>query len=231
MFLNSEGASGVKKIITISIIVLLVLGFGYFLFKISPKPITTDSTWKDLNLSQTPEIIEPREVDAGDYVLGDPSAKNILVVYEDFECPACANFSPIILQIPSQLKDTKVVFRHYPLPQHNLALSAAYAAEAAGLQENFWEYYEQLYAKQNEWNNLADPLDKFVEIASQMGKIDVNKFKNDILEKKGKVKIEKDISEALGLKIGGTPTIYFNGKVLELGNIDKIKQQAEKLYN
>ena len=94
----------------------------------------------------------------------------------------------------------------------------------------FWKYYEQLYIRQNEWNNLTDPTQKFIDIASQVGGINIDQFKNDMLGKKGKSKIEKDITEAMGLKIGGTPTIYFNNKLLELGAIDKIKQQAEKLY-
>ena len=219
-----------KKIITIVIIVLLAVGFGYFLFKISPQKTGNNPSLGDLNLSQVKDIKEPRPVEAGDYILGNPAAANTLVVYEDFECPACANFSPIVLQVPSQLKDTKVIFRHYPLPQHTLAVPAAYAAEAAGLQGQFWKYYEQLYIRQNEWNNLTDPTQKFVDIASQVGGINIDQFKNDMLGKKGKSKIEKDITEAMGLKIGGTPTIYFNNKLLELGAIDKIKQQAEKLY-
>lgn len=219
-----------KKIITIIIIVLLAVGFGYFLFKISPQKTGSNPGLSDLNLPPAKDIQEPRPVELGDYILGNPSAVNTLVVYEDFECPACANFSPIILQIPSQLKDTKVVFRHYPLPQHTLAVPAAFAAEAAGFQGQFWKYYEQLYVRQNEWNNLTDPTQKFVDIALQVGGINTDQFKNDMLAKKGKAKIEADITEATGLKISGTPTIYFNNKLLELGVIDKIKQQAEKLY-
>jgi protein-disulfide isomerase len=34
----------------------------------------------------------------------------------------------------------------------------------------------------------------------------------------------------MALQVQGTPTLFFNGKQIELGSVDKIKQQAEPLY-
>jgi protein-disulfide isomerase len=162
--------------------------------------------------------------------MGKQDAKNTMVVYEDFQCPACASYFPIVEQFPVALTDTKVVFRHYPLPQHQNAVPAAYAAEAAGAQGKFWDIYKQLYTTQDQWSNLADPTDKLVELAGVAGVPDLNKFRADMQSKIGKDKIQADISEGNGLKLGGTPSLYFNGKPLQLGNIDSIKQQVQPLY-
>ncbi len=220
-----------KKGITIALIIVLVIGFGYFLFKISPQQNNkAKSTLSDFDLSTALNITAPRAVEADDHVMGNPSAKNTMVVYEDFECPACASYSPIVEQFTSTLTDTKVVFRHFPLPQHTDAVVAAYAAEAAGNQGKFWEMYKQLYSTQSLWTGQADPTQKFADLAVAAGVSDLNKFKADMQAKIHKDKMQKDITEGLSLKIQGTPTLYFNGTILEIGSLDQVKAQVEKLY-
>lgn len=225
-----------KKVITIVIIALVVLGFGFFLFKISPQQTTPPSgdsnPLSDFDTTKTINITEPRPVGAGDYVLGNANAKNTAVVYEDFECPACAAFAPAAEQIPAVLQDTKLVFRHYPLPQHPNSVTSAYAAEAAGTQGKFWEMYKLLYPNQDQWVSLTGTqlIDQFAQYAQQAGVSDINKFKTDMANKIGKDKIQADITEGNSLHIQGTPTLYFNGHLMQLGTIDQIKQQAQALY-
>jgi protein-disulfide isomerase len=221
-----------KKNITIAVIVILALAFGYYLFKLSPQTSVPGNSQSsgDFDLSQVKDIKEPRAVGSGDYVLGNPAAKNTMIVYEDFQCPACASYAPITEQFPVALTDTKLVFRHYPLPQHKNAVSAAYAAEAAGVQGKFWEMYDKLYETQGSWEGLANPADMFAQLAGQIGLGDINKFKSDMSAKAGKNKIQEDWVEALSLNLGGTPSLYFNGQPIKVGNLEQVKVQAEKLY-
>ena len=218
-----------KKVISIVVVVLVVLGFSYFLYKISPENPAQNQT-QEFTLGEVKQLSEPRAISSADYVLGKPDAKNTLIVFEDFECPACANFSPEISKVPTELKDTKVVFRHFPLSQHPKAPIAAYAAEAAGAQGQFWNMYENLYGTQAEWSVIADPLGYFKDLAGRSGVKDLDKFLQDVQAKVGKSKIEADMTEAFSLGVNATPTVYFNNKKLELGSIDKLKAQAEKLY-
>jgi len=219
-----------KKAITVILVVILALGLGYFLFSLSPHDQNNGSN--GLSDTETQNISEPRPIGAGDYVLGNSDAKNTMIIYEDFECPACASFAPIAEQIPASLQDTKLVFRHFPLPYHTNGLAAALAAEAAGAQGKFWEMYHVLYSEQDQWVNLSGVAltDKFAQIAQQAGVPDIEKFRTDMKNQDGKDKIQADYSEAMGLKVGGTPTLYFNGKPLQLGNMDSIKNQVEPLY-
>lgn len=222
-----------KKVVTIVIIALVVLGFGFYLFKISPQqtvPSGSSNPLSEFDITKTVNITEPRPSGNGDYVLGNPAAKNTAVVYEDFECPACAAFSPTVEQLPTALQDTKVVFRHFPLAQHQNAVHAAYAAEAAGAQGKFWDVYKLFYSNQNQWASLADPSDALTQLAQQAGVPNVVKFKTDMQNKIGKDKIQADITEGTSLQLQGTPTLYFNGHLLQLGTIDQIKQQAQAFY-
>ncbi len=225
-----------KRTITIVIIILVALGFGYFLFKISPEQPAGSGGWaQDFNLSDFETISQPKDISFDDHILGNPEAKNVLVEYGDLQCPACAAFEPTLKQLPDQLKDTKVVFRHLPLnifsaDLHPNSIPAAYAAEAASAQGKFWDWKFLAYEKQAEWSNLIDPIDKFVEYAQIAGVADLNKFRSDITNKTYKDKLQKDISESLGLKVESTPTLYFNGTKISSGDINSIKSQVEQLY-
>jgi protein-disulfide isomerase len=220
-----------KKIITIVIIIAVALGFGWYLFSISGQGTVSQTGNYQINQPKVDILSEPLPVASDDFILGNKDAKNILIIYEDFQCPACANFENTLMQVPSALKDTKVAFRVFPLTNiHQNSVISSYAAYAAGEQGKFWEMAEALYKNQSEWENLSDPLPKFTDYAKGAGVSDIEKFKADITSKKFQSRLENSLKEALGLNLSGTPSIFFNGKPLELGDINKIKSQAEGLY-
>jgi protein-disulfide isomerase len=218
-----------KKIVSILIIVLVVTGFGYFLFKTSGGVPTSGSV--DFNLKDLKPTDKLREVQTDDHILGSPQAKNTMVAFEDIQCPACKNYEPILKSFATELKDTKVVFRHYPLPMHKNAGLAALASEAASSQGKFWEWVNLAYERQEKWSDLADPTEMFVEIAKDSGVKDLEKFRLDVNNKTFKARVEVDVREAVGLNVGGTPTLYFNGVKLELASLEGIKQQVEKILS
>src|SRR5690348_2724487 len=104
-----------------------------------------------------PNVGAPAPVTAADHVIGDPTAPVTLMEYGDFQCPACGEYAPLIEQlIAAEGSSTlRVVFRHFPLPQHANAMVAAEAAEAASDQGKFWDMYRLIYAGQSSWENLS----------------------------------------------------------------------------
>ncbi|MBW0092996.1 thioredoxin domain-containing protein [Pseudonocardia sp. KRD-184] len=83
-----------------------------------------------------------------DHLQGMLGAEVDLVEYGDFECPYCRAAAPVIEEVRHRLGDRLVfAFRHFPLAElHPYALSAAVAAEAAGLAGQFWPMHGLLYA-------------------------------------------------------------------------------------
>lgn len=219
-----------KTPIIVTLIVIAFMGLGFLLYKISPQPVSALSL-KEPDYSHATKLENPREVGSDDHILGNASAKNTMLAYEDIQCPACRAFKPTLEQIPTALNDTKLVFRHYPLypSPHPNSLAAAYASEAANAQGKFWEFTNLMYDQQEDWANLQNPLDKMAEIAQSAGVNNIEQFKKDVLASKYFEKIEKDDLEAVGLQVGGTPTLYFNGHKIafKLGTIDEIKQLTE----
>ncbi|HYV33485.1 MAG TPA: thioredoxin domain-containing protein [Candidatus Limnocylindria bacterium] len=234
---DAGSSSGTKKIITICIIIIVVLSFGYYLFKISPETTSTSASGYNgaLNIPTSPTPIPaPAAFDpATDHFQGNASAKNVFIEYGDMQCPACAAAEPVFKQVPSQFTDTVFVFRYFPLIQvHQNAVEGALAAEAAGAQGKFWEMHELLFQKQADWESLGDPIDVFAQYAQQVGVANIDQFKSDITSKKYLPAIQKNSDEAYALNLGGTPSIFINGHPLKTTpDIASLKQEAEQFMN
>ena len=222
-----------NKIITIVVVVLVALGLGFFLFKISPEQANqAASSNYQINTDNIKPISEVPAFNAAvDHFQGSASAKNVFVEYGDYQCPACAAYSELLKQVPSVFKDTVFVFRYFPLTQiHKNAVESALAAEAAGAQGKYWEMHDLLFSKQTEWEGLSDPLDKFAEYAQQLGVADLTQFKNDITSKKYIGPIQTNSDQALGLNIPGTPTFFFNGHALKNDQVPAMEKEAQQYY-
>ena len=225
-----------KKGITIGIIVLVVLGLAYYLFKISPQTTSTPtaSAYNDsLNITGAKQISAPPAFDAAtDHYLGDPKAKNVFIEYGDMECPACAAYSDLLKQVPTTFPDTVFVFRYFPLVQiHPNSVEAALAVEAAGAQGKYWEMHDLLFAKQKDWESLSDPLDTFTQYAQQVGVANLDQFKSDITGKKYLPAIQANSDQALGLNLPGTPSFYFNNHTLQNQDLPGMLKQAQPFIN
>ena len=130
------GSSNVKTIVTIVIIALIILGFGYYLFKISPNTQTATSGGHNASLdtSAAKQLSALPAFDPSiDHYQGNAKAKNVFIEYADFQCPACAAAYTILKQVTGQFPDTVFVYRYFPLVEiHQNSVEAAMAAEAAG---------------------------------------------------------------------------------------------------
>ncbi len=151
------------------------------------------------------------EISDQEYVLGNRNAPVTLIEYGDFQCPACAAFSPIVMKLHQEFPDQlRVAFRHFPLPQHKNAESAAYAAEAAGLQGKFWEMAEKLYADQSVWGGLSSPQATYESYATGLG-LDLEKFLRDFNDSSVKAKVSTHQQSGEEIGINSTPTFFLNG--------------------
>jgi len=105
---------------------------------------------------------------------------------------------------------------------------AAYAVEAAGIQNKFWEMTDVLFAKQNQWSNLSNPKNFFINIAKSL-KLDVDKFEKDIDSQIVKDKVQSNLNEADSIGLNSTPTFFLNGKKVDVNTIDEFKNLLKSL--
>jgi len=154
-------------------------------------------------------------INDSDWYLGAKDAKVTLVEYSDFQCPACGYYSSIINQLAKDFGDKiKIVYRHFPLPQHQYAKLTARYAEAAGKQGKFWQMAEIIFDGQSQWEKAsadkAEP-DYFLKYARDLG-LNIDKLKADLNFKEIADKIENDYIGGEKSNIPGTPTFFLNGK-------------------
>ena len=87
-----------------------------------------------------------------DITYGPSDASVTLIEYSDFQCPFCAEYSPMLATLREKYGDqVKFVYRFFPLADHPYATVSAKAAYAAHLQGKFWEMQDLLYEHQEEW--------------------------------------------------------------------------------
>lgn len=188
-----------KTVIAYSIgILLLLIGGVFFLSRKSdPQPLPSADV---LTIQET------------DWVKGDANSTLTLVEYADFQCPACKAYFPLVKQIETDYKgDLKIVMRNYPLPQHQNGEAASRVAEAAGLQGKYWEMHDRLYETQEEWSNLDNPQEKFLEYAKSL-QLNVDQLTQDIQSSKVQDKINNDVASGNLLKVNSTPTFFLGGE-------------------
>jgi len=164
-------------------------------------------------------------VSATDWLKGEKEAKTILVEYSDFQCPACANYYPVVKQLAQDFGDKlQIVYRHFPLRQiHKNADASAYAAEAAGKQGKFWEMHDMIFENQSEWANKYSVEEIFAQYAVSLG-LNLEKFKSDFNSKEVKDKVENDYLSGIRSNVNATPTFFLNGKkILNPRSYDEFK--------
>jgi protein-disulfide isomerase len=104
------------------------------------------------------------------------------------------------------------VFKHYPLPFHNWAESAAVAAECAGEQSAnaFWSLHDFYFENQKSLN----PNDLIEESLRALKSEDVDsaRFRRCVESKTTLDRVKADITEGLSLGVNGTPHFIVNGR-------------------
>jgi len=159
-----------------------------------------------------------------DPFMGPANARVTMIMFTDFQCPACARMEPVLKSIAAEFKDSvKFVVRDFPLESiHPNAFNAALAANAAGKQGKFFEYGSILYQNQNKLDSNS------LRIYAQNLGLDMEKFQADFSNPEAPAEIRKDLADGMSLKISGTPTIFINGVRLRDFSADGIRNRIKK---
>jgi protein-disulfide isomerase len=142
-----------------------------------------------------------------DHIQGPHDAEIKLVEYGDYECPFCAQAYPIVKEIQNHLgQDLCFAFRNFPLiNSHPRSEHAAEAAEAAGLQGQFWEMHDILFENQEalEDSDLA-------KYAEALG-LDAERLMKEVLNGTHVLRVREDFRSGARNGVNGTPTFFING--------------------
>ena len=102
--------------------------------------------------------------------------------------------------------DVRIVFKNFPIRSHKFAIQAAMAALAAGRQNKFWEFHDELFKNYNSLNEQ-----KVQEIVTQL-ELDKKQFDEHRKSPVEAARIRQDYEEGIKLGVRGTPTLFINGR-------------------
>ncbi len=142
---------------------------------------------------------------------GAPDSPVTVVVFSDFQCPACRHFAlrtiaPVMRQYPRSIR---YVYRHWPLSYHPHAYAASVASECAAAQGRFWEYHDALFSAQDSIGKRP-----FVEYATKIELADTATFSRCLASTAISTSIDADMTDANRIEAKGTPTVVIDGVVL-----------------
>jgi len=148
---------------------------------------------------------------AGSHRIGSSQATIGIVEFSDYQCPYCRGFHDrVFSKLKKEYVDTGIAqFIHKDLPLktiHPQALPAALAASCAGAQQRFWPMHEALYANNGQLTPALYP-----QLGRELG-LDEAKFTACLGDASREQAIMRDVVEARGLGITGTPSFVI-GKI------------------
>jgi protein-disulfide isomerase len=159
---------------------------------------------------------------SGSPAKGPDGAPLTIVEFADFECPHCRMAVPMIDAVLAAHPDkVRLVYKFVALSQHVHAEPAARAAWAAGQQGKFWEMEHLLFERQDHLEQ--GDLERYAQIL----KLDIGKWKSDMESQAAKDRVAQDHQLETDLKLTGTPTLYVNGRELDVEEDESLEDRVE----
>jgi protein-disulfide isomerase len=148
-----------------------------------------------------------------DHVRG-PATGHVILVYGDYECPYTRAAYRQIQRVERQAGGgVRFAFRHFPLTEiHPHALAASAAAEAAALQDRFWQMHELLFRRQTALED-QDLRRYAAELDLDVVRFDGDRTSFEVLQRIGR-DVESGLSSG---QVLGTPTLFIDGVVHQGG--------------
>ncbi|MGI9251565.1 MAG: DsbA family protein [Pseudohongiellaceae bacterium] len=170
------------------------------------------------------------EIMPHDHILGDPDNPVPIVVYADFQCPACAVEHQNMSEAwPSIADRAYLVRRHFPIVGYRNTWNASLYAEAAARQGQFWGMHDLLYINQPIWSSLVNVTGEFDSYALELN-LDMEQLHADIESEEVVQKIRNDQRSGNSSGVTSTPTLFIDGRRMTSYEVERIREEVAAAY-
>ena len=180
----------------------------------SDDPSTEDSAAADAAEEFDFTSLETRE-EEDVQARGPVDAPVGLVIYSDYQCPFCAQWShetlPAMIELADR-GDLRIEWRDLNTFGIESVL-ASQAAHAAGMQDKFWEYHELLFPDGEKRSPAALSEEALTGYAADLG-LDTEQFTEDFHSQELQTQILEHAHEAQFIGVTSTPTFILGGTPL-----------------
>jgi protein-disulfide isomerase len=159
--------------------------------------------------------------------IGPPTAKVTVVAFVDFQCSACAAFSPLMKKVIAEFGDSvRLVVRDFPLTEiHEHGMDAARAGFAARQQGKFFELGDVMYRNQDALDD-----ESITKYARDVG-MNVEQFQRDMNSPAATAEIKHDMADGNALGVNGTPSVFVNGVKLQRISASRLRELIKSSLN
>jgi protein-disulfide isomerase len=227
-----------NRILVIGLVTMgaLLIGFAFILPLINS--VRNSGTETPDTSDVTP--ITPKVINAavnGQH-LGDPNAPVKIDVWEDFQCPACKNYSLNVetLVITNYVETGKVYYTYHFFPlidggkPNGESHQSASAAMCASEQGRFWDFHAILFANWDGENQGSFADARLVAFAKSLG-LDLKAFNTCFESKRYSEFINQDLLAGKTAGVSGTPSVFVNGQIVTPGYVPSFDQLAAVIEN
>jgi protein-disulfide isomerase len=143
-----------------------------------------------------------------DPYIGPKDAPVTIIMFSDYQCVYCQKwytevFKPLLQNYPGKIR---FVYRDFPLSTiHPSATAAAEAANCAGDQNKYWEFFNAVFMGTEKLS------DQTIQTYASAIQLDMESFNQCLSSQKYRSEVEADFSYAAGLGVQSTPTFFVNG--------------------
>ena len=160
-----------------------------------------------------PQVVATELAPADAHSIGAMDAPVTMVVFSSFTCPACAMFALGVEQeiIAEYVRSGKVRLVHRMIGVGRESEMAAEAAECAGAQGGYLEYYLALYANWVSPNPAVFSRENLKRFATNAG-LDADTLAACLESREYALRVRHEREAAGALGVEYTPTVFINGE-------------------
>lgn len=202
---TQSGGDKITRMIVIGMVIFVVAVGGVFSF-LGNKSSTSTAIPSSVSESDGYGIV----------FNGDLTGKPVVDIWEDLQCPACANFKATngayIEELITQ-KKAKVVFHVLSFlgPESKLAANAVACSIDEG---KFLQFHSYLYSNQPEKNSGRWSNTGLLEVGAVVG-LTSSKFKDCVNTGTYNGWVDSVAGDGASKSINATPTVFVNGKEID----------------
>jgi len=178
----------------------------------------------DLTKDPFAEVMSKIDI-SGRPARGAKTAKVVVVNFDDFECPFCAQMHSMLF--PEILKEygdrVTFVYKDDPLTEiHPWALRAAVDANCLAAQNSdaYWDFADYIHTNKREVDTEKTPaarfdaIDKMAALQGQKHNVDAEKLQACV-KAQNEDAVRASMKEADDLGVNGTPALFINGQKVD----------------
>ncbi len=174
--------------------------------------VTAEGATEAVETPRGPRRVDPPTVPEHAPRRGATEPELVVQVFSDFECPYCRRMVPLLERLEGDFPEVQIVWRHFPLTQHEGGKVASEVGAAIHAQlgdDGFWAFHDALFA-------AGRPLDRerILAVARTIDGVSLPAVERALDERSHRLEVARDLEAGRRVGVRSTPTILVGDQLI-----------------